>query len=287
MTTAIVRSPVSWIGGKHAMAPVILATFPPKEQYDLYCEPFMGGCHVITRKFPGKHYEVINDINGDLVNFWLQLRDHAEEIAARLDTLPYSRQIHYDYHTSLFDGTPLDTQERAVRWFYVLQSSFGSHIRNTSSTGWKNGPRSPGSGQPHSYHSALQLFTRVAQRLRYVEIDNRDFEIVIKQHQKARTLFYVDPPYLGVEDYYKRVDGTFRIADHERLATVLNETSAFVVLSYYDHPLLEQWYPSEKWRRVSWETVKHSQRTKGTHDRVTELLLCNYPAFTQTIPLWE
>ncbi|GCE18668.1 DNA adenine methylase [Dictyobacter kobayashii] len=151
ITTQRVRSPVSWMGGKHAMAPFIVDAFPPKEVYDLYCEPFMGGCHVIAQKPLWKHYEVINDLNGDLVNFWLQLRDHPEDIAARLETLPYSRQLHYDYHACLFDGTILDPQERAVRWYYVLQSSFGSHLRSTSSTGWKNAARSLGSGQPHSF----------------------------------------------------------------------------------------------------------------------------------------
>ncbi|WP_161977310.1 DNA adenine methylase [Dictyobacter kobayashii] len=123
--------------------------------------------------------------------------------------------------------------------------------------------------------------------MRCVEIDNRDFETVIRQHQKPRTLFYVDPPYLGVEDYYKRIDGTFTFADHERLAAVLNATPSFVMLSYYEHPQLEIWYPPEKWRRVRWETVKHSQRTKGTRDRVTELLLCNYPPMVSSLQLWQ
>ncbi len=283
----VLRSPVPWIGGKHTGAPLILKIFPPKESYDLYCEPFMGGCHVIAHKPIWKHYEVINDLNGDLVNFWLQLRDHTEALASRLDTLPYSRELHYNYHRDLFDGTELDPLERAVRWYYVLQSSFGSWLRPTSSTGWKNAPRNPGRGQPHSYHAALELFAAVSKRFRFVEIDNRDFEIVIRQHQGLRTLFYVDPPYVGVEDYYRQTNSVFTLADHERLAAVLNTTSAMVMLSYYDHPLLDHWYPPDRWRRVQWDTVKHSQRTKATHDSVTELLLCNYSASVITAPLWE
>jgi DNA adenine methylase len=264
------------------MAPFILANFPNASTYDLYCEPFMGGCHVIAQKPVGKHYEVINDLNGDLVNFWMQLRNNPEKIVAKLETLPYSRQLHYGYHRSLFDGTRLDELERAARWFYVLQSSFSAHLKTTS-VGWKNGPRDPGHGQPHAFHTALTLFAVVASRFSRVEIDNRDFETVIRQHQGPHTLFYVDPPYVGVEDYYKRADGGFTLADHERLATQLNTISAQVALSYYDHPALEEWYPPQKWRRVSWETVKHSQRTKDTHDGATELLLMNYPVAAQTL----
>jgi DNA adenine methylase len=280
------------MGGKHAMAPFILDTFPPKESYDLYCEPFMGGCHVIAQKPAWKHYEVINDLNGDLVNFWLQLRDHADALAARLNTLPYSRQLHYDYHHSLFDGTELEPLERAVRWFYVLQSSFSAHLKSTS-VGWRNGPRNSRqagaamSGQPHAFHTALALFEVVATRFHSVEIDNRDFEKVIKQHQSPRTLFYVDPPYLEVADYYKQTRAPFGLSDHERLAAALRATPAYVVLSYYDHPLLEDWYPRSAWRRVTWQTFKHSQRTKTTHDVATEVLLCNYPASVVSVPLWE
>ncbi|MBV9688638.1 MAG: DNA adenine methylase [Ktedonobacteraceae bacterium] len=279
------RSPVPWVGGKHYMAGVIVETFPPSTAYDVYREPFMGGCHVIARKPPFHHYEIINDINGDLVNFWLQLRDHAQDIAARLSTLPYSRKLHYDYYRSLFDRTDLDEMERAVRWFYVLQSSFSAWISSSSSVGWKSGPRTPvGSGatmrgQPHVLQSTLALFAAMQKRFRTVEIDNRDFAAVIERHQGLRTLFYVDPPYLGVEDYYRQVDGVrFDLADHERLAALLNATASLVVLSSYEPPQLSEWYPETKWRRVRWQTVKHSQRTKATRERVTEVLLCNYPA---------
>jgi DNA adenine methylase len=123
------------------------------------------------------------------------------------------------------------------------------------------------------------------QRLRLVEIDNRDFEGVVRSYTGPRTLFYVDPPYLGVEDYYKHADGTFTIDDHRRLAHLLNEIEGSVVLSYYEHPLLDEWYPAPKWRRLTWKTRKHSQRTRETHDEATELLLCNYPAASAS--LWD
>ncbi len=66
-------------------------------------------------------------------------------------------------------------------------------------------------------------------------------------------------------------------------ATLLNDTSALVALSYYPHPLLDGLYPASKWRRVTWETVKHSQRGSEMRERATEMLLCNYPAPGVTI----
>jgi DNA adenine methylase len=288
------RSPVSWIGGKHHLAPFILATFPPCAAYDVYCEPFMGGCHVLARKPPAHHYEIINDQNGDLVNFWLHLRDHAQDLAARLSTLPYSRKLHYDYHRNLFDGTELAPLERAVRWFYVMRSSFSAHLRSRASTGWKSGRHTrctrPGSiptSESQTFHHVVALFAAVQQRFRAVEIDNRDFAAVIMQHQGPRTLLYVDPPYMGKEDYYCHADGNgFTLADHERLARVLNATPALVVLSSYEHPHLAEWYPAPRCRQVSCQTVKHSQRTRARRERVTEVLLCNYPAPVRSRSLW-
>ncbi len=279
MTTALV-SPVRWMGGKHYGAAFILDAFPPRESYDCYCEPFMGGCHVIARKPPWKHREVVNDLNGDLVNFWLQLRDHAAELAARLESLPYSREVHYTYHQTLFDGTPLDPLERAAQWYYVLKSSFSAMLRPTSPVGWRNDLH-----DVNAYRSSLTLFAALSERFHRVVIDNRDFAQVITQEQGPRTLFYVDPPYIGAEDYY-RTAGDFTLADHERLAAVLRTTPAMVVLSYYEHPLLAQWYPPDVWQRVHWQTVKHSQRTEATHEQVHEVLLYNFSPTLTTLPLW-
>lgn len=113
-------------------------------------------------------------------------------------------------------------------------------------------------------------------------IDNRDFEQVFRHWNKPRTLFYVDPPYVDTEHYYEH---PFTLQDHKRLATLLNSTSAYIALSYYPHPLLDELYPANKWRRVTWETPKHSQRTKVTHDIATEMLLCNYPEVSMS--LWD
>jgi DNA adenine methylase len=75
------------------------------------------------------------------------------------------------------------------------------------------------------------------------------------------------------------------LAFHQRLARVLNTTPAMVALSYYDHPWLDDLYPAKKWRRVTWETIKHSQRTKTTRDKATEILLLNYPESAKS--LWD
>jgi len=284
-----VRSPLTWIGGKYYSASQIVAAFPAASSYDTYVDLFGGAAHVLLhRPFEKRHAEVYNDINQDLVNFWMQCRDHGEELEARCRSLPYSRALHYQYHHELYHGEELDPLERAVRWFYILRSTFNAFI-GPMHHGWL---ASPGRVESVAYHTALDLFEALQRRLRYVLIDCRDFAAVLRSHDNPRTLFYVDPPYIEKEDYYyQRGDGmAFGLHDHERLAVLLNDTSALVALSYYPHPLLDRLYPESKWRRLTWEAVKHSQRGPETRERATEMLLCNYPPSAPIIAplsLWK
>lgn len=279
-----VRSPLAWLGGKSQSAARILAAFPRASAYDVYVEPFGGAAHVLVRKPAGQHLEVYNDANGDLVNCWRWMRDQPEVLQERLNSLPYSRVLYEDYHHSLFDGTSLDSLERAVRWFYVLRNSFSATVQATRS-GWSSGLKGHQSGPAHAFRSATALLPVVAERFRQVLLECRDGAEVIEQFASQRTLLYVDPPYIGCEHYYWRANGKpFARADHEHLATVLNATMSLVALSYYEHPALAEWYPEARWRRLRWESVKHSQRTRQHRDRAQEVLLCNYPAPQS---LWE
>lgn len=284
-TNPTLRSPVCWIGGKHYSAQRILRAFPPPKSYDTYVELFGGAAHVLIQKPPWYHIEVYNDVNDDLVNFWQQYQDHPQELEARCRAFLYARALYYQFHCSLFNGTPLEPLERAARWFYVQRSVFAGQPAAPVAHGWNTGAKGGHRSAAHAYQTALDLFRVLAQRFRTVMIDNRDFADVFALYDEPRVLFYVDPPYLSHEQYYRQDAATFTLADHRRLAALLNQTRAFVALSYYPDPsLLEDLYPAGKWYRITWPVAKHSQRTKTTHERATEMLLTNYrPART----LWD
>ncbi|MBA2680540.1 MAG: DNA adenine methylase [Ktedonobacteraceae bacterium] len=283
MTIRQLRPPFPWIGGKYYSAAQIVAAFPSQEGYDIYVDLFGGAANILLQKpVYKKHVEVYNDVSSDLVNFWLQCRDHADLLEERLRSLPYSREVYYHYHHDLYADGPLDPLERAVRWFYVLRSSFTGWERASSAPGWSAGIRSVGASEPHAYHTALDLFAPLQRRMRHVLIDHRDFAAVFASYNRLRVLFYCDPPYIGTEHYYQNA---FKEEDHVRLATLLNASPAYVALSYYPHPLLDSLYPASKWRRITWDVVKHSQRMQDDRERATEMLLCNYaPAMAS---LWE
>ena len=60
------KPPISYYGGKQSMLKDILPLVP---SHDLYTEVFAGGAALLFAKKPVR-VNVINDLNGELVNFY-------------------------------------------------------------------------------------------------------------------------------------------------------------------------------------------------------------------------
>src|SRR5438105_14191987 len=89
VTHARVSPPLKWHGGKWYLAPKIVALMPPHLHY---VEPFAGGLSVLLAKNPEGVSEVVNDIDGDLTNFWRVLQGHDTfgRFVRRLEGTPFS-----------------------------------------------------------------------------------------------------------------------------------------------------------------------------------------------------
>src|SRR5690606_6635141 len=105
--------------------------------------------------------------------------------------------------------------------------------------------------------------------MKNVMIDNRDFREIIRVYDSPDTLFYVDPPYIGREKYYA---GGFTEQDHRDLAEMLNKVSGKVVLSYYDHPLVDELY--HNWTRERFQAAR--QVVNGNNNTAEEMVLMNF-----------
>jgi DNA adenine methylase len=71
--------PLPYIGGKRNLAKQIIALFP---EHATYVEAFAGGAQVLVAKEPSK-VEVLNDLDGEIVNFFRVVREHYEELSPR------------------------------------------------------------------------------------------------------------------------------------------------------------------------------------------------------------
>ena len=97
--------PTNYYGRKARLAPWIASLLPP---HRTYVEPFAGSAAVLFAK-PPSPTEVLNDLDGAVVNFFTVLRDHPAELAQALRLTPYAR-AEYQQHAARYDdpdGRPL------------------------------------------------------------------------------------------------------------------------------------------------------------------------------------
>src|SRR5579871_5824996 len=65
----VTRPALRYYGSKWAIAPWVMSYFPV---HKTYVEPFGGGASVLLQKPPSQH-EVLNDLDGEVINFFDQL----------------------------------------------------------------------------------------------------------------------------------------------------------------------------------------------------------------------
>jgi len=273
----------SFVGGKSYLVDHLLRLIPP---HRCWAEVFAGSA-VVTLSKPRSPVEVINDINGWIVNFFLCMRDHPDELIRKLKYTPYSRALREEWLSQFKQGrlkllTP--DIELAARWFSLQDSVFSGKF----GAGWGHGTIK---NRAMIFHHKVDRLYEVAERLRGVMIECRDGLEVIRDYDSPETAFYLDPPYIGVErvetgEYY----GAWSVGfDHEALARLLHGVKGKVILSYYPDPRVDEWYSD--WFRLEIDALKRSFRASQEDEEIPserppakELLLLNYnpyPLFAQ------
>src|SRR5262249_55418006 len=75
------ETPFGWPGGKRNLKKILLELMPP---HKAYVEVFSGSAKLLFAKKPGA-WEIINDINDDLVNFCRVAKHRPCALAERLE----------------------------------------------------------------------------------------------------------------------------------------------------------------------------------------------------------
>jgi len=111
-----------WIGGKRKLADHILPLIP---SHKCYVEPFCGAAAMFFLKQPSD-VEVLNDINGELINVFRIVKYHLEELYKQFKWALTSRQ-----NWAWLQATPADTLtdvQRAARFLYLQKLAFGGKV---------------------------------------------------------------------------------------------------------------------------------------------------------------
>lgn len=222
---------IRYHGSKFRLAPWVIEHFPP---HTCYVEPFGGAGGVLMQK-PRAYAEVYNDLDGDIVNLFRVLQaDHTRAALFHAVTLtPYARE-----EFELAWVSTDDPVERARRTIIRAQMGFGSAGATKGKTGFRiDTKREYGTAQAlwAEYPASI---ASIGQRLTGVLIENRPAIEVMKAHDAATTLHYVDPPYMHDTRYKGASSGRYYRHEmddtqHAELLSALLELEGMVVISGY------------------------------------------------------
>jgi DNA adenine methylase len=221
------KSPLCYVGGKSLLARTIIEHLPPHETY---CEPFAGAGWVLFKKAPSK-YEVLNDINGDLVSFYKVLKYHLEEFVRQFKWCLASREWWEDWNRQMAAGGLTDIQ-RAARYYYVQRGGFGGKVTGRT---FGAGPRQ------HPRVNLLRIEEDLSDchlRLAQVVIEHLCYKDVLRRYDTLETCFYLDPPYWDCESFYGQ--GIFSKEDFHQLSAQLAEIKGKFLLSLNDKPQVRE-----------------------------------------------
>jgi len=278
---------LSYIGGKSKIGKWIVPFYP--QDMETYVETFGGmfWCfyNMDLSLYPNLKRVVYNDFN-PLNHNLFKCVQNPSELQRALDAIsvqqlgvtntpPEFKEKFVEYQRELFSsGFTINypDYEVAAKYAYVLTQVFsGSKPETSSFIDLKGKYRS----KYLSFRDKLSKLDWIAHFDKITHVENLDFEDVIRKYDSPTTYIYLDPPYWKTENYYNNHD--FDREDHERLANVLNSVQGKFSLSYYDFPLLHDWFPENTFRWERKEFAKAAAAKKNVKQNMgEELLILNY-----------
>lgn len=275
MSTSV-ASPLRWHGGKSYLASKIVTMMPPHLHY---VEPYAGGLSVLLAKDPEGVSEVVNDLNGELTNFWSVLRSACDfQVFRYLCFLtPFCEKTWQECEQMIDDLQPRKELriERAWAFFVTCRQSLAGRM-DTFSPITRNRTRRGMNEQVSAWLSAVEGLPEVHARLQRVLILNHDALDVIRQQDGPQTLFYLDPPYLHET---RATTGEYQhemtAEQHEKLLLCLTKLKGRFMLSGYRSELYDQYAELDGWHRVDFDLPNNSAGGRKKR-RVTECVWMNF-----------
>ena len=248
---------VPWMGGKRRLAKHLIPLFP---EHQCYVELFAGGAALFFLRPEKAKTEVLNDLNGGLINLYRVVQHHFDEFVRQFEWTLTSREVF-----ARLQATPPESMtdiQRAARFFYLQHTAFGVKV-----TDQHFGTATTGRG-----FNAADIAGRLKaaqQRLGGVYIENEPWQRCFKRYDRPHTFFYADPPYWQTAGYPQ----DFGWEEYERLAEAMGSMQGKMMLSINDHPDITALFNSYRITRLELAYSISRAKTTGTSG---ELLVCNY-----------
>lgn len=285
---------IKWVGGKTQLLDEIRRFYPA--QIEKYCEPFVGGgavlFDVLSRLCPKE--VLINDINGELINTYYQIKMNCGDlidILANLQARYWSSSL--EENKSLFlekrerfnllkvNGDKKENLEKAALFIFLNKTCFNGLFR-VNSKGMFNVP----------FNNAKKPLLCDVENLKACSELLQNVKMTVGNYAQCRnfidskTFVYIDPPYRPLTEtaaFTSYNENGFGDKEQIELAQFIEEISerkAIVVTSNSDPKnvcendnFFDRLYKKFSIRRVSASRMINSNAKK--RGAINELLISN------------
>lgn len=265
----------NYFGGKFSWLDNLYENFPNGSFTHLV--DLFAGSMAVSLNYRGRVIRTANEINGEITNFFEQLRDHEEELIRALRLTPCSE---LEYRRC---WEPSDDPIESARRFYVRvrQSFFGLGAQREKK-GWhmaKEHVNTQGGETVSRWKNGVEKLHEVARNIRdKFQITNDDYMTIIDRVDFSGTFFYCDPPYpRECRGSYNDYRFEFSDDDHRALADRLHRIEGFAMVSGYDCSLMDELYGD--WVKIKFPFKRTNIRSgikNGSGVIMQEHVWCNY-----------
>ena len=207
------------------MSKLFVPLIPPHRRY---FEMFAGGLSMFFRKQKAE-WNVVNDKDNNIVNLYICVMHHLDELVHYLNWLPKSRKLFLDFRVEIKECNEFEIPDplQAAKYFYCIRHSFNKLIHT---------PFSKNKDMNKDWETELK-YSR--EHIGGTTVENLDFaELVDRYNPRQGDFWYLDPPYFVAHEkgnkYYQH---NFTADDHLRLKdkvdTIHNNGGKFMIS--YDH----------------------------------------------------
>ncbi len=277
MAQLVVPRPfLKWAGGKTQLTKELLKRLPP--DFKNYHEPFVGGGALFFALMRAKNKikkAYLADLNTELVDTYLAIRDDVETLITVLAGYPHDRDFFYDIRAQA--PAEMDRAYRAARMIYLNKTCYNGLYR-VNRKGKFNVPF--GSYKSPKICDEVNL-RAVSEVLQKVEIEQRSFETVL-QCARKNDLVYFDPPYQPVSktaNFTSYQPTGFGQAEQQKLSEVchkLGAKQAKVMLSNSNATLIHELYSTNGFCINKVQANRAINSNPKKRGKLTELIVTNY-----------
>lgn len=290
---------LKWAGGKTQLLADISNAYPDGfgDTINKFVEPFVGGGAVLFDVLSKYQLEevYISDINAELINMYIMVRDHIDELIEILSVYQQDyialdtegRKDYYynkrdEYNLLIQNGQSQEGVESAALFIFLNRTCFNGLYRANKS-GLFNVPTGDYANPLICNEANLRA---VSEALENVHIICADYSASI-DHIDQNTLVYLDPPYRplkGRDSFTSYTEQDFDDSCQKALAGFIEEVDAkgaYIILSNSDpknvdpdDDFFDDLFADYDIQRIN--AKRRINRNSDHRGYITELLIKNY-----------